>query len=357
MTSRDFIGLTARFIESSAPFEYLLSLLLVIAEAHESLSGDVSGLAAVQDNSNHVVPAHLRLTTKLRGVSERVRNEFESRKVWAGVEDLGRRVRDLAESEFAQEVGEKVATQLSRFSEIYEQFLKTYSVETTFILVDRGNDLYQTLDSMRTTAVLAEKALLPSPLVGDGETELDLSFSSAPTLAEFAAKVTALAEIYQKLCELFTVSTATSPLRIVKIETGTWAAKVIGSLPVIGLMTRLIESAALYWYRNHTAEGKFSMLPRKAEAVEAVLNLKKMLDQANIDTSAMDANIQGASVVLAQDLNTLLGGEPRIVINATEVTGMPELTGVQLHGGRELLENAPPRGDQLPPPSASNEAT
>ncbi len=356
MTSRDFVCLTGRFIQDSPALEYLLSLLGMIKEAHTSLLERMSAVIRAQNGSSQLHSAQTSLTTALSSFSSTIRTDFDTQKVWAGVEDLRGRAAKLREETFAQEVAGSIGGQLSIFSNAYEQFVKTYSADNTFALIAAGNDLYLAVDSLRVVAVLAQQALTPVTTAGEGESELELSFSSVPTLADFAAKLTALAELYQKLCELGKVSTATSPLRIIKIETGTWNLKVFGPIAIIATLGALIENAALFLYRNYTVEGKISMIPRRAEAVEEVLKLKKSLADANINTSGMDAHLQGASVALAQNLNTLLGGESRIVINNSEIgTGHAggrtprELVG----GGRDLLMGG--LGDEYPPPSSPAE--
>jgi hypothetical protein len=328
MTSSDFVRLTTGFIDSSPGFDYLLKLLATIAEGEESLRLKVFTLTQAQSNTNEVPPAHTDLKTTLASLANEIRKDFDSRKVWNGVEDLTRRAVSLAANDFAKEVGGEIGNLLSRFSGAYEQYLKSYSPETTLTLVNTGNDLYLAMDSLRMTAVLARDALLPVSSATEEESELDLSFYSVPTFEEFVTKLAALSSIYQKLCEVMKISTANYPLRIAKIETGTWVARLIGSIPVIAAMTHLIKGTAIYLYRNYTTEGKISMLPRKAEAAEAILNLKKLLDQENIDTSGMDENIRNATALLTQDLNTLFGGESRVGINAVEINTNSEAEGL-----------------------------
>lgn len=178
---------------------------------------------------------------------------------------------------------------------------------------------------------------------------MQVSFSSTPTFEEFAAKLTALSQIYEKLCELLDISTATSPLRIVKVETGTWFVKVIGAILPIALMSRLLESAVHYCYRNYTTEGKLSMLPRKAEAAEAILKLKRSLDESGLGSPQIDSNIQTAVVALSQDLNTLISGELRIVLNRTELTATQDWAALQLPDTRVLIEDSPQESDGASP--------
>lgn len=164
MISSEFVTLTGKFIEESPPFDYMLRLLIAIGQHHHSLRSQVLAVASAQSNSTPAHSAQNALTGALRQIGESIRSDFETRKVWAGVEDLGKRCRAVAASPLTQEVGENIASQLSQFSEAYENFVKTYSVESTLILVELGNDLHISVDSLRMTSVLASKALLEPPI-------------------------------------------------------------------------------------------------------------------------------------------------------------------------------------------------
>ena len=340
MTSNEFAKLLGNFITRTGTFDYVIEFLLTISKHHRALTEAISTLAVPETNVN---TAHARLTAFSRAVSEisnSMRTEFHTRGVWAGVEEIGRRSRDLAALPLTQEIGETIGHQLSQFSEAYEQFLKSYSENATFALVDVGNDLWISIDGLRMSAFLSQQALAePTSELTDGESELTLRFSSSPTLEAFAAKLTALSQIYHKLCELLDVSTATSPLRIVKVETGTWYVKAIGALLPVALLSRLLQDAVHYCYRNYTTEGKLSSLPRKAEAAEAILRLKRGLDEAGIRTTAINANIQNAVIALSQDLNTLIAGEGKIVLNEEELTSFQDGAALQLRH-RPLIEDA-----------------
>lgn len=353
MTSRDFVRLTGVFVESGDAFDYLNALLRTIHEAHVTLSTKISGMIRTEPGTNLATNAHNEFRATVSGTSTEIRSSFRTQSVWAGVEDLRRRIEKVRVSDISVELGESVGSQLSLFSDAYEEFVSSYSVEKTFTLVDTGNDLYQSIEALKLTATLATRALESHSQVQEGEAELELILYSNPTATEFTAKLAALVEIYDKICELFAVNAAANPLRISKIESGSWIVKVAGSLPVIGVITRLVEATAQYFYRNFIKEGQISELPRKAEVVERILDLKKNLEEQGLDTSGMKENIEKSSVLLSQKLNVLLGGEPKIVINAIEVNvaggwlNQQQITG----GGKSLLEDIQP--DQLPPPSTA----
>jgi hypothetical protein len=319
MTSEAFVQLIGNFIEESPRLQYLLQLLVYIAEQQQVLRDRLGSLANATYNTAGVQTSQHDLTRELGEIGEFIRTTYNTRSIWSGIEDLGTRAIAVKQTTVGQEVGEEVSNRLSRFSEAYEQFVKTYSVGSTLTLLQVGNDLYTSFDSLRQTAILTKNAMSHDLTLHETETTLKLAFSSTPTLLELAEKLSALADIYEKLCQLFDISTARQPLRIAKIETGSWFLKVAGAIPILAILSRLMEDAIRYCYRNYTREGKLSMLPRKAEAAEAILELKAKLNEAGIGSPEIDANLQAAVVTLAQDLNTLLNGELRIVVNDIEL--------------------------------------
>lgn len=340
MIATDFIWLTEAFVANGGTFTYLLELLTTTEQAHNEIQTRIRPLINAQQSSGAVYVPHSELIKLLRKVSSDIRMGYDTRKVWSGVEDAIRRNERFREADVASDLAQAISAQLTCFSDVYERFVKSYSDDDTFGLIEAGNDLNQTLKSVRLTATLARDALASDAAAGDGEAELEVRFASHPDLADLAAKLSALANVYQKLCELAKISTATSPLRIAKLELGCWLVKVIGSLPVIGAMTRLVEGVASYCYRNYTTEGRISMLPRKAETVQSILNLKTALDEQGIDTTSIAADIESASVMIAKELNTLLGGETGIRINAQLIGTLPNAAQRRTLGGQALIENA-----------------
>ncbi len=297
MTSNEFLKTLGNFLAESAAFDYFVELLLSISKHHQALGPSILELARSESSANNAHARQRALNSELSKIRTSLREELNTRKVWAGVEELGNRCGALAASPLTREIGEQIGNELSRFSEMYEHFLKSYSESAVFSLIDIGNELYISIDSLRMSARLAEEALAePKIDFSDSEAQLRLSFYSSPTFEAFAAKLTALLQIYQKLCEIIEISTATNPLRIVKVETGTWYVNVIGAVMPIKLISRLLQNATEYLYRNYTTEGKLSALPRKAEAAEEILKLRRSLNEAGISTTEIDANIQSAVV-------------------------------------------------------------
>ncbi len=90
-------------------------------------------------------------------------------------------------------------------------------------------------------------------------------------------------------------------------------------------------------YRTFTREGKIASIPRKVETIESILELRKKLKGVGIYTTDLDENLQKASVIIAQEANNLLVGEPRITINNRFFSIGASLEKKYLESGKQRL--------------------
>jgi len=337
MTSQEFTQHIGILLQSNSASEYLDKMLWSLHAAHGSLKGIIQDLAKAQPGSNAMNQEVNKLVSYLNEASSQFR-PLRTRTVWAGVDDLHGKSQILYKTELTSNIAESIQNRLEKFSHSYEEFVKSYLPGPTFAVIDAGNDLFESLRAIKLTAKLASDALAPTSYINQSETELNLLLGSTQEAIAFARKLDALIAIYQELCELLSIPTTTHPLRIGKIESGSLWANVFGESKVIGLMIRLIESSTRYLHRNFTLEGKITEMPRKVEAVEAVLGLKQRLEEQGLDTSAMNEHIEKSSFLISQQLNTLLAGESRVVVNSIEVFVSQEmLKQAELTGENGLL--------------------
>jgi hypothetical protein len=335
MTSQEFVQITGAFLSESEDFQYFVQLLHKIEPLHRQVQSLVAQLVHTQ-NSSQVISGHGELRRTLSAVAEGVRDNFSTQRVWTGVAQFRLALASFRAAPISPELAHQIDSRLIQFSDSYEQFIKTYDPQDTFQLLEKGNILHQSLDCMQFLALSARNALNPALDLNEGEAEIDLFFVSAPTVNEFADKLSSLVVLYDEICALLSISTAAKPLRIGKIESGSWFGRLIGSAPATGIMSRLIERAAHFLYENFTTQGQINTLPRSADALEHVLELKKHLEENGIPTVGMEANIAKSAVLLSQKLTSLLGGEPKVVINAVEISVGGEMINAQLGGNRTL---------------------
>lgn len=150
--------------------------------------------------------------------------------------------------------------------------------------------------------------------------ELSLVLSSQMNLSEFASKLHSIELIYNELCSLMNVSTAEFPIQIIKIESGSLWANVLGNATVIGVVTSIITTWATFAYENYTTDGEISAMPKKAEAIASLLDLSNKLKDQGIEVDDLNDNINKSSVALAKRLNTLISNQAEITINANKLS-------------------------------------
>jgi hypothetical protein len=316
MISREFLQLTNVFIASSGAYDYLLSLLTELSQASASID-DVSHQLASASRAE-AVSVRDSLATILETTASQVRISRETRKVWAGIDELDRRIAAFGDAGFGKTVRDSISERLQRFATTYEEFVKQYSNEATFTLARAASDLYVALESIRLVGRLAADAFDPPTEDVENSAVVEFLFSRTPSPEQLAEKLTALATVYAKLAELLNVSIASEPLKILRLESGSWWTKLVGSIPVISVMASVAKAAAGYAYRNFTTEGKLSELPRRVELIDQFLDLRGKLEAQGLKTAALTENVEKASVVISGELSTLLSGEGGVAIDNEE---------------------------------------
>jgi hypothetical protein len=171
----------------------------------------------------------------------------------------------------------------------------------------------------------------------EGMASFSLYLTSSPTFNQFILKLDAVNAIYNELAQIMDISVTDNPILIRKVESGSVWQDILGYPKIIDFLQRLIENAVGYFYRNFTQEGKISTLPRNVEAIESVLHLRKELKACGINTEQIDDILNKSSVIIAEKLNTLLIGEPKVTINEKEYSVGDEFAAVYLEASKSLL--------------------
>jgi len=257
---------------------------------------------------------------------------FSPKNIFMQLNDLRNEIRD-----FNDETGEDylgfLLFQIDDFTNAYEEYVKNYNYSSTTKLLINGKTFSEVLkSSIRTMNHIDELMTVEEKKMDINNDIIILEFKSYQRYTDFKDKLNSIYNIYDELCLLLNISTSEYPLEIVKIESGSLFSKIFGQSQVIKMMTNIIEKSISFIYRNSTVEGKINNIPKKVEAIEAVIGLENLLHQNNIDTSEIKENIAKASVQLSNDLNKLLSHEPVIKVNDKIYS-----FGVELEN--QLLEN------------------
>jgi len=148
-----------------------------------------------------------------------------------------------------------------------------------------------------------------------GWQNLDVSLDSSTRLADAGAKLRCLEELYEKLCELLTVSYEQYPFSILYLEVGSLWFRGRGKSEVIELLSTLIVRGVEYLHRAYTREGKILSIPKKVQALDSVLKLRDELAQRGVDMSQVDSRLGATALTIADGLNELLRGEMNVNVN------------------------------------------
>lgn len=341
MTSQELLDLLHGFCWRDAEPDYLRESLEQIYRWGIQLRPLVRQTISAHEGSSPSQNGVAKSRKQLDEISDFCR-AWKVRQMFQAIEDLRLRLHQ-SESYSLGQVAEDIERLLTAFAAEYEEFIRTYTEAQTLALIEAGTDLYHALSTFDVAAEYIQKSLKPEQQSADGEAELALKLDSTSDVKTFGAKLVAFAAIYEELCELVGVSVSVHPLKIVKIESGSWWAKVFGDSRVIGLMIGLIESSVRYFHRNYTQEGKIAAIPKSVDAIEALLGLKKSLEKQGIHNPELDHHLSKSSVVIAQRLNELLEDEPHVTLNKTEISvSQTILARTALEGRKNLLADSSP---------------
>lgn len=212
------------------------------------------------------------------------------------------------------------------FVKAYDVYLGGRSPSAANILLEKSKKLDGTIEVFDKTLTAINNLLSSTEILDGEESQVSLLLPEHYSLKDFAEKLLALQSIYSELCALFGVSELDYPLRIGKVESGSLWALLFGNTKIISMITSFLKEGASFVYRNYTTEGKTSALPRKVEAIDALLHLTQRLDAAGFNTEDMKPNIEKAAFAISKDLATLIDGQPSITVNDEQLSLQQELS-------------------------------
>lgn len=277
------------------------------------------------------------------------------REMFKSIDKLEYAVANYASKEI-QELGQKFLTSLLEFSKTYDIYLNTPSSKELELLdlLEAGRRLSWVMDM--TISALADLKKSVSHLASHtdikGYKRFSLYSETNGDFSRFSERLYCINIIYLEFCSLLNISPTEYPMSILKVESGSSWTDVLAYPQIVSLFTSLIERTVDYFYRTFTREGKIVTLPREVDAVERILELRKDLKEAGIDTSKIDDQLAKSTVVIAERLNKLLVGEPKIVLNGKVKSIESSVETKYLEASKQFLL---PVGVQEPPKDDSPE--
>lgn len=312
--------------------EYLTTFLESLNVAFQELEKHIE---VISEGGNEAVHVHNQMRATFAGIKQNL-VEVKPRKFFLTIEKLQSDISKVKEYGFYEtQLLDEIYSSLEEFSHIYETYIDSYTPQAASKMVLKAHSLVALFDGVKKGLTFYLGNIEKTITSSNDVRELSIVLSSSMNLSEFILKLKAIEGIYSELCMLLNISTTDYPIEILKIESGSLFAKILGNNKVIGLLSKFLESGAHYIYRNYTKEGKLISLPKKAESIESILSLRSNLTKQGIDASEMDDHIQKASVTIAKELNIIISGEPEVTINNTTLSIGNEVQ-------KQLIENNAP---------------
>lgn len=224
----------------------------------------------------------------------------------------------------------RLTSEIEEFSNLYDAFLSNQSGKQALPLVLSAQRLHIKLQLLFDLLQLFEATIGTTDVPSDSEAHLALWLPSHLDLTDFARRLLALQSLYSELCMLFSISENDHPLRISKIESGSLWAKVFGESKVIEMMVSFLEQTASWMYRTYTTEGRLASIPRKVEAIDALLGLTTRLKEAGLDSSSMQSHIEKSAVIISKNLAELLERQGSVTVNDKTISVNTELSKMYL---------------------------
>lgn len=208
----------------------------------------------------------------------------------------------------------QIASRIDAFAENYENYIKSYTAQAAGPLIVEARTLSEMLDGFHLAVRLAYVNLEGEPLTENGNF-LTIYMPDSMELDQFAARLLAIHKLYQELARLMGVDLSQAPLRLQKIESGSFWAKVFGDSRVIKFIVDSLRASASFIYRNYTKEGSLGAVPQKLESLNAVMDFSKRLKEQGVDVSEINEQLRASAVHIARDINVLVGGQSSVTIN------------------------------------------
>lgn len=305
-------------LENTRPFTDALSALAQSAKVMESnMPGIAIGSDKMQQAANQI-HVHLSQVSQTTSV-------INHRQFFRALEHFQLCISQLLPYTLKNELIANLNANVEQFAVVYDEFISKQSSRNALPLVMAARSLETQIRVFFDSLKILEELIGTYDIPGSTEDSLAILLPSNISLTGFANRLLALQSMYSELCMLLSVSESDYPLRISKIESGSLWAKVFGESRTVAMIASFLEQAALWMYRTYTTEGKLASIPRKVEAIDAVLGLTQRLNAAGIDTSTMKEHIEKSAVALSKNLDTILDGQPSLTVNDQTISLASEL--------------------------------
>lgn len=208
---------------------------------------------------------------------------------------------------------------LSDLADAYREWLHEHNNGRLLALLVRAGEVRASLAALAGVVATVAAANAPATEVPEGYALLRLKFEGGNAIPLLTQKLVAVDRLYDESCEILGVVTNTR-LLIARLEVGSVDADFLGLARAVDFVRDAIFGAARYLHRRFTTEGRIGGLSEQIEVVDQLLSLANRFREAGIPEDELKARVGKSATIIADQLNTLLSDQRKIVVDATEVS-------------------------------------
>lgn len=209
-----------------------------------------------------------------------------------------------------------IASYLSSFIDAVDSQLDAPSTESAFQLAYTANEITKTLSEAKLyTDMLLETIAKDLYEVDAEHPSIKIFFPESVSLELFSSKTTALNLLIEECCNLIGLSSLEADVKINKIESGSYFAKISANPVVIMILTAVITNGSTYLFKELDETNKIAPLKESSEVIEKLLKIRDTLTLNGHNVELLDENIKKSSIILSKQLEKLLDHSYQIEIN------------------------------------------
>lgn len=298
MLSTQFATLLARLSGRSEASYLFLSVIDRLQNATRSFLEEA--------NSNATKPQHFNIQNFVVTSVRNITNDVDLWRLYDSARSYLDGLRDLDVSSGETEgLANELSSRTQKFLEHYKRYMIARDYSTSFDLMLLAQEMYPLFAGLGAASDLAAENFGEIGAVSDAEIEI-YSSSKIDEATDYVKVLIAFGKIYTASARLLDVDPEREPLQVSKIESGSLLLKLKGAVGVVRLMTEIIKRAVKYGAMHHSLTGRIENLPKAADAVTSVLQLRESLAKCGIDISGMDQEIESAALKIAKQTNLLM---------------------------------------------------
>ena len=332
MVSYIFAQQAESVVHRFADDTYIIQRLRQLSDLYEEVSPE---LAATLINIQQSVGKCQVISKKVdEGVSA-IKKGTKASRLFTEIRDAISHAEQFSEQMPSQSFN--VKEHLEDFNEAYDTYIDNQRPDTAFKLMIQGYRSYAAISTFRDTlqqiaATITSETNKPN----DDEHALVLYFPQQIQLDTLVIKLSAIQALYDDLLDMAGLTTSAHPLRIVKVETGSFFVKLIGALLPVKLIGDFTRKTAEILFRRFVTEGKIEAEADYRKEIVETLNLRNALQDAGIDTSKIDNRLAHAANKHADHLCKLMYGESSVEIDGVAIS-IGDMQEAQFLEQKELL--------------------